>query len=177
MRSSPTESATLYKIGTRKHGNDGKMYIVTVTKAKVKRWTELVKTIKHIKKRTRRDKKKVNKTRKQRKVPSDEPSIWGKNKKLENFWRNLASGNKVLLVYNTGKIVHYTLPKTQPAKKNKYIELENNKEIKAIITSAMSSDTYEALYKRVKGKTPDEIIKNYKRYLTNYGKGDKNWYL
>ena len=41
----------------------------------------------------------------------------------------------------------------------------------------MSSDTYEALYKRVKGITPDEIIKNYKKYLTNYGKGDKNWYL
>ena len=41
----------------------------------------------------------------------------------------------------------------------------------------MSSDIYEALYKRVKGKTSDEIIKNYKKYLTNYGKGDKSWYL
>ena len=176
MRPSPTESATLYKIGSRKRGNDGKMYIVTVTKAKVKRWTEIAKTIKHIKKRTRRDKK-MTKTRKRHKETTTDANVWGKNKKLENFWRNLASGNKVILVYNTGKIVHYTLPKTQPAKKNKYIELENNKEIKAIITSAMSSDTYEALYKRVKGKTPDEIIKNYKRYLTNYGKCDKNWYL
>ncbi len=177
MRSSPSESATLYKIGTRKRGNDGKMYIVTVTKARVKRWTELVKTIKHIKKRTRRDKKIVNKTRKQRKVPSNESSIWGKNKKLENFWRKLASGDKVILVYNNCKIVHYTLPKTQPAKQKKYIDLENNKDIKAIITSAMSSDIYEALYKRVKGKTPDEIIKNYRKYLINYGKGDKSWYL
>ena len=176
MRPSPTESATLYKIGTRKYGNDGNTYIVTMTKAKVKRWTELVKTIKHIKKRTRRDKK-MTKTRKQRKVPNTEPSIWGKNKKLENFWRKLASGDKVILVYNNGKIVHHATPKTQPAKQKKYIELENNKDIKAIITSAMSSDTYEALYKRVKGKKPDEIIKNYRKYLTNYGKGDKSWYL
>jgi hypothetical protein len=151
MRPSPTESATLYKIGSRKRGNDGKMYIVTVTKAKVKRWTELVKTIKHIKKRTRRDKK-MTKTRKRRKETTTDANVWGKNKKLENFWRKLASGDKVILVYNNGKIVHYTLPKTQPAKKKKYIELENNKDIKAIITSAMSSDTYEALYKRVKGK-------------------------
>lgn len=176
MRPSPTESATLYKIGSRKRGNDGKMYIVTVTKAKVKRWTELVKTIKHIKKRTRRDKK-MTKTRKRRKETTTDANVWGKNKKLENFWRKLASGDKVILVYNNGKIVHYTLPKTQPAKKKKYIELENNKDIKALITSAMSSDTYEALYKRVKDKTSDEIIKNYKKYLTNYGKGDKNWYL
>ena len=177
MRPSPTESATLYKKGTRKRGNDGNMYIVTVTKGKVKRWTELVKTIKHIKKRTRRDKKIINKTRKRRKVLNAEPSIWGKNKILENFWRKLASGNKVILVDNSGEIKDYILPKTQPAKQKKYIALENNKEIKAIITSAMSSDTYEALYKRVKGKTPDEIIKNYKKYLINYGKGDKNWYL
>jgi len=179
MRPSPTESATLYKIGTRKYGNDGNTYIVTMTKAKVKRWTELVKTIKHIKKRTRRDKKIVNKTRKRHKVPNTntDSSIWGKNKKLENFWRKLASGDKVILVYNNGKIVHHATPKTQPAKQKKYIELENNKDIKAIITSAMSSDTYEALYKRVKDKKPDEIIKNYRKYLTNYGKGDKSWYL
>ena len=41
----------------------------------------------------------------------------------------------------------------------------------------MSSDTYESLYKKVKNKTPEEIIKNYKKYLTNFGKGDKTWYL
>jgi len=118
MRPSPTESATLYKIGSRKRGNDGKMYIVTVTKAKVKRWTELVKTIKHIKKRTRREKK-MTKTRKRHKETTTDANVWGKNKKLENFWRKLASGDKVILVYNNGKIVHYTLPKTQPAKKKK----------------------------------------------------------
>ena len=57
------------------------------------------------------------------------------------------------------------------------MELENDSNIKALITSAMSSDAYEALYKRVKNKTPNEMIKNYKKYLLNYGKGDKNWYL
>ena len=57
------------------------------------------------------------------------------------------------------------------------MELENDSNIKALITSAMSSDAYEALYKRAKNKTPSEIIKNYKMYLLNYGKGDKNWYL
>lgn len=37
-RKSPTESATLYKIGTIKKGNDGNMWIIVENKNKVKRW-------------------------------------------------------------------------------------------------------------------------------------------
>ena len=129
------------------------------------------------KKRTRKIKKKNTRKRRKEAKTNTDSSVWGKNKKLENFWRKLASQDKVILVYNNGKIVHHATPKTQPAKQKKYIELENNKDIKAIITAVPSSDTYEALYKRVKGKKPDEIIKNYRKYLTNYGKGDKSWYL
>lgn len=40
-RPSPSESATLFKLGTKKKGNDGNMYIVTQTKTKVKRWGKL----------------------------------------------------------------------------------------------------------------------------------------
>ena len=68
------------------------------------------------------------------------------------------------------------MPKTKNAAHKKYIELLNNNEIKAIITSAQSSDTYEALYKRVKNKSPQEIIKNYKKYLLN-NSGEKEYYL
>ena len=101
---------------------------------------------------------------------------WGKNPKLEKFWRELASGKKVIIVYNNDKIENYNMPKTKNAAHKKYIELLNNNEIKAIITSAQSSDTYEALYKRVKNKSPQEIIKNYKKYLLN-NSGEKEYYL
>tara|TARA_B100000902_G_C26724605_1_gene628339 strand:- start:23 stop:226 length:204 start_codon:yes stop_codon:yes gene_type:complete len=67
------------------------------------------------------------------------------------------------------------MPKTQPAAANKYKELEQNNTIKAIIASSQSSDSYEALYKRVKQKAPEEVVKNYNKYLINYG--DKIWYL
>ena len=69
------------------------------------------------------------------------------------------------------------MPKTRLAISNKYKDLENDNNIKAIITSAQSSDSYELLYKKAKNKTPQEIIKNYKKYLTNYGNNDKSWYL
>ena len=110
------------------------------------------------------------------KLEKDPESVWGKNKKLEAFWRKLASGKEVILVYTNNKVVKFTMPKTYPAKSNKYKDLENDNNIKAIITSAESIDSYESLYKKVKNKTPQEIIKNYKKYLINYG-NDKNWYL
>jgi hypothetical protein len=37
-RKSPSKSATLYKVGTKKTGNDGNMWIVETNKNKVKRW-------------------------------------------------------------------------------------------------------------------------------------------
>jgi len=40
-RPSPSESATLFKLGTKKKGNDGNMYNKTKTKTKVKRWGKL----------------------------------------------------------------------------------------------------------------------------------------
>ena len=38
MRQSSTESATLYKEGTKKKGNDGNIWIVSLTKTNIKRW-------------------------------------------------------------------------------------------------------------------------------------------
>ena len=40
-RPSPSESATLYKIGHKKKGNDGNMYVIIETKNKIKRWKKV----------------------------------------------------------------------------------------------------------------------------------------
>jgi hypothetical protein len=156
-RKGPSYSASKFSIGTKRKGNNGNMWQIVQTKNGTKRWSS-------------------KKTKKSKRILKLE-SVWGKNKKLEEFWRKLALGTEVILVYTNDKIVKFTMPKTPTAKSNKYKDLENDTNIKAIITSAQSSDIYEALYKKVKNKTPQEIIKNYKKYLTNYGNGDKSWYL
>jgi hypothetical protein len=158
-RKGPYSSATKFSIGTKKKGNDGNMWKIVQNKNGTKRWS------------------KTKKSKRILKLEKDPESVWGKNKKLEAFWRKLALGTEVILVYTNDKIVKFTMPKTPTAKSNKYNDLLNDTNIKAIITSAQSSDIYEALYKKVKNKTPQEIIKNYKKYLTNYGNGDKSWYL
>jgi len=38
IRKSPTQSATLYKVGTKKKGNDGNTWIIVENKNNVKRW-------------------------------------------------------------------------------------------------------------------------------------------
>lgn len=37
-RPSPAESATLFQVGTKRRGNDGRTYVVGATKAGVRRW-------------------------------------------------------------------------------------------------------------------------------------------
>lgn len=126
------------------------------------------------KRRTKRKGLIKKRTRKRKIATNNIENIWGKNKNLEKFWRKLASGREVILVNKNDEKVNYKLPKTHPALGNKYKELEEDDNIKAIITSGQSSDIYESLYKRVKNKTPKEIIKNYKKYLIKDG---KTWYL
>lgn len=134
----------------------------------------MARTLKVIK----RKKSKVNKNSKHIKTKkSRSECIWGKNKKLEKFWEKLALGKQVIIIYNNGETKKVSMPKTLEAIQNKYKVLENDDNIKVIITSAMSSDTYESLYKKAKNKSPDEVIKDYKKYLTSSRNNDKIWYL
>lgn len=171
VRKGPTSSATKFTLGTKKKGNDGNMWKIVENKNGTKRWQKQS----NVTSKNKTIKKK--KSKRLLKLEKDPESVWGKNKKLEEFWRKLASGKEVILVYTNGKVVNFKMPKTRTAASNKYKELENDNNIKAIITSAQSSDSYELLYKKAKNKTPQEIIKNYKKYLTNYGNNDKSWYL
>ena len=165
VRKGPSSSASKFSVGTKKKGNDGNIWKIVQNKNGTKRWLKIS-----------NNKSKTKKSRRLYKLKKKLESVWGKNKNLEKFWRKLALGKEVILIYTNGKIENFAMPKTYSAKSNKYNDLENDNNIKAIITSAQSSDSYELLYKKVKNKTPQQIIKNYKKYLTNYG-NDKSWYL
>jgi len=72
VRKSPTQSATLYKLGTIKTGNDGNKWIIVKNKNNVKRW----RLYKLIKKSYKKVIKKVNKksVKKSVKKPDKKPS-------------------------------------------------------------------------------------------------------
>ena len=97
----------------------------------------------------------------------DPTSVWGKNKPLEKFWQGLASGKYVVVIYKNGKNKYVKPPSSLTQKSTDfYNELDNNKEIEAVLSSNLSQDAYEVyLYPKAKDSSVEYVIKNYKKYF------------
>jgi len=112
-----------------------------------------------------------NKTRKfskhYRDMVADPNSVWGKNPELESFWRRLALGKSVVLVFKDKSHKIVNLPKPTTVKYKKMLkEFEEDSNISAILSSNMSQDSYEIyLYPRAKDKSVKYVIDNYKKYF------------
>ena len=104
------------------------------------------------------------------------PTVWGKNKPLENFWQGLASDKYVVVIYTNGKH-QYVKPPNSLTKKsdNFYNELDDNKEVEAVLSSNLSQDAYEIhLYPKAKNESVEHVIKNYKKYFKSFGVPSKD---
>jgi hypothetical protein len=103
------------------------------------------------------------------KMREDPMSVWGKNKPLEKFWRGLASGKYVVVIYKNGKHEYVKLPKPRTEKSIKlYNGFDENKEIEAVLSSNLSQDAYEEyLYPKAKDSSVEYVIENYKKYFEN----------
>ena len=68
-RPSPSESATLFKEGAKKKGNDGNLYQISLNKNGVKRWTKLSnkKNSSKTKRKTKKTKRRTKKTKRRTK--------------------------------------------------------------------------------------------------------------
>jgi len=126
--------------------------------------------------KTRKPKKIHNKTSKKvskrvLEMWKDPTTVWGKNKPLEKFWQGLASDKYVVVIYTNGKH-QYVKPPNSLTKKsdNFYNELDDNKEIEAVLSSNLSQDAYEIhLYPKAKNESVEHVIKNYKKYFKSFG--------
>lgn len=130
--------------------------------------------------KTRKTKKIHNKTAKKisRRVLEmwkDPTSVWGKNKPLERFWQGLASEKYVVIVYKNGKHKYIKPPYSLTDKStNFYNELDDDKEIEAVLSSNLSQDSYEIhLYPKAKDNSVEHVIKNYKKYFKSTGAPSK----
>ena len=156
-RKGPLFSATKYALGTQKKGNDGNMWKIVKNKNGTKRWLKI----------SNNKSKKVSKRWKA--VEKDPESAWGKNKSLEKFWEKLASRKEAVLIYTNGTHKITALPSKQNHYFSKLDEFDNNPEIKAVLISNQSSDSYELLYRKAKNKSVNDVIKNYKTYFKSSG--------
>ena len=166
-RKAPTASATLFKPGTTKTGNDGNKWAIVADTRGVQRW-QLKK--KHTTATTTMKRRK-NKSARVLAMEADPESVWGKNKPLERFWQDLASGRKVVLIKKNDTHEMHTMPKSthnylSDDHQKQYDAFEQDPDIVAVLTSYMSQDAYELhLYPKAKDATVEYVIKHYTRFF------------
>jgi hypothetical protein len=174
IRKGPSQSATLFKEGTVKKGNDGNTWIITTNKLGVHRWQKMgsnSKTMKIIPKSS----KSKSKSKRVLNIDADPDTVWGKNKPLEEFWQQLASGKKVVLIEKNGDYKIFTMPTGKMTIRKMYNSFDDDENIVSVLSSNMSQDAYEAhLYPKAKDKTVECVIRNYKKYFKSTGSIPKN---
>jgi len=170
-RKGPTESATKFSIGVKKRGNDGNMWTIISTVSGVHRWAKASQTSQT---RSSRHNTTAKKSKRVMEMEADPTTVWGKNKPLEKFWQELASGKKVVLITkkdgdsSAHKIV--TMPTSPAADKKQYIEFDEDPNIIAVLSSNLSQDAYEVyLYPKAKDKSVEYVIRNYKKFFKPMG--------
>ena len=168
-RKAPTASATLFKRGTIKTGNDGNKWTIIADTRGVQRWRKTDATT-----RKNRTMKRRHKSARVLAMEADPDSVWGRNKPLEKFWQDLASGRKVVVIYATPsnasshKIV--TMPTGKNAIRAMFDSFDADPTIVAVLSSNMSQDAYEVyLYPKARDNTVDYVIRNYKKFFKSSG--------
>jgi hypothetical protein len=175
-RKAPAASATLFKPGTTKTGNDGNKWAIVVDRRGVKRWQ-------HTKKKPATTMKLRHRGHKSARVEADPNSVWGKNKPLEKFWQDLASGRKVVLIKKNGDHEMFTMLKSthdylSEDYANQYETFNKDPDIVAVLTSYRSQDAYELhLFPKAKDATVEYVIKHYKKFFRLHTKLEPKTYM
>jgi hypothetical protein len=163
-RKAPTASATLFKPGTTKTGNDGNKWAIVIDSRGVHRWQKITAGSKNLT-------MKRGKSARVLAMEADPNTVWGKNKPLEQLWNDLASGRKVVVIYAKPSSSHkiITMPTSKTANKKQYIEFDDDPNIVTVLSSNISQDAYEVhLYPKAKDKSVEYVIKNYKKFFKNW---------
>ena len=171
-RKGPSQSATLFKEGTIKKGNDGNKWIIVTNKLGVRRWQKRGSNSTTIKIRTKSKSK--SKSKRVLKMEADPDTVWGKNKPLQELWQSLASGEKVVLIEKNGDYKIFTMPTGKVTICKMYDSFDDDENIIAVLSSNMSQDAYEVdLYPKAKDKSVEYVIKNYKKYFKSFDESQK----
>ena len=109
--------------------------------------------------------------RRSRKPTIIDPACWGKNKPLEQLWRDLSSYLSAIIIYKGSKPYEIVkLPSHTPSESQIYSQLrahDGDPHVIAILTAhPHAKNAYETvLYPKAKDKTVDHVITNYTRYF------------
>ena len=167
-RKAPSQSATLFKKGTTKKGNDGNRWTIVTNARGVQRWQKVQAQGQGAKAKAKT--RRVGRVVELGTGDAYGENIWGKNKPLEKFWRSLASGEKVVLIQKTGGYKIFTMPTGKMAARKIFNTFDDDPNIVAVLSSNLSQDAYEVfLYPKAGDKSVEYVIKNYKKFFKSIG--------
>ena len=167
-RKAPSQSATLFKKGTIKKGNDGNRWTIVTNARGVQRWQKVQAQGQGAKAKAKT--RRVGRVVELGTGDAYGENIWGKNKPLEKFWRSLASGEKVVLIQKTGGYKIFTMPTGKMAARKIFNTFDDDPNIVAVLSSNLSQDAYEVfLYPKAGDKSVEYVIKNYKKFFKSIG--------
>lgn len=153
VRKGPSDSATKFKIGTKKKGNDGNIWKIGVNKNGVKRWIKLSK-----------------KTKKRYKIPRTTNTLYDVYKKFD-------ARDIIIVLYDTGKIKSFKVPIKKKERNDKYKMLENDKNIKSIFTAMLNERQYDTFYKSISEPNKDGVWVDWKVFKSWFNQlpTEKKW--
>lgn len=141
----------------------------------VSRWRSAKSNLKTMKRRPKLKSKAKTKSARVLKMEEDPNIVWGKNKPLEKFWRELASGKKVVLIKKNGDYTIFTMPTDNMKISKMFNSFDDDENIISVLSSPMSQDSYEVyLYPKAKDKSVEYVIENYKKFFKSAGPTPKD---
>lgn len=164
-RKGPSESATKYKVGTRKLGNDGNMWIIKKASNGVQRWQKIKNnSTKKIKSKS------INKTISKKDVSVE------KLKQLKKKYQVLISGSKSDLANGLWRARRSAINKSDLILILPLLNKENKKEVEKLLKNINDKPitNYKGLWKpltkSINSMSREELIKNLKLFRNAWEK-------
>lgn len=164
-RKGPSESATKYKVGTRKLGNDGNVWIIKKASNGVQRWTKI-----------KNNSTKKLKSKKNNKTISKKDISLEKLKQLKKKYQVTVSGSKSDLANGLWRVRRSAINKSDLILILPLLNKENKKEVEKLLKNINDKPitNYKGLWKPlpkpINNMSREELIKNLKSFRNAWEK-------
>lgn len=154
MRKGPNDSATKYKVGTKKKGNDGNIWIIKKNKNGIQRW------VKDNKRKSRR------KTIKKEKITKSNELTMDKLKRMKKKYKVTVNGNKSEIVNGLWRVAGSTIADKDLKSLLPHLQKDFKKEVEKLLNERKENPIKD--YKGMWKPLPKPLSKMKRNELIKY---------
>lgn len=169
-RKGPSESATKYKVGTKKKGNDGNIWIIKKTSNGTHRWNKINSTKKIKSKSTLKSKSKIDKTISEKDITLE------KLKQLKKKYNITVNGSKSDLANGLWRVRRSAINKSDLLQILPLLNKENKNQVEKLLKNINTKpvNNYKGMWKplpkQISNMSREELIKNLRSFRNAWEK-------